>query len=87
MFENNHKYKRYNAHVVMYEDFLNQNKQRQRDRHIRTFKDRQRIAEAENIQIDLRKKRDEYIKHRMADKNIIKINHLIIPALILSKGI
>jgi len=87
MFANNHKYKRYNAHVVMYKDFLNENKQMQRDSHIYWFKELQRRAEAENIQIELKKKRDVYIKHRMADKNIIKTNHLIIPALILSMGI
>ena len=85
MFQNNHKFRRYNAHIVSYKDLLNQNKQRQRDYHIYWFKDIKQRVEAEKCRTELRQKLEMDIKHRITDKNnITKTNHLIIPAIILS---
>lgn len=78
MFGNNRKLKRFNAHVVLYKDFLNQNKQRQRDSHIKWFKELQRKVVADKAKVEFRKKIE-------ADLNEIKSKgYISIPAIIIN---
>ena len=73
MFGNNRKLKRFNAHVISYKDFLNQNKQRQRNSHILWFKDQQRIASNDKLIIAFRKKVEEDMKKIKEIPNAVTI--------------
>jgi hypothetical protein len=84
---NNYKYKRHNAHIIAYKNYINQSKQAQRNSHILWFKELQRNSELDQYHIKLRQNSEELIKKQMADKNIAKTDYFKISALLLSMNV
>lgn len=66
--EEGRTYKKYNCHIIVYKDLLNQEKQRQRNSHISAYKNKINCKKKEQ----LIKQHEERMKKQDRDINILR---------------